>query len=213
MFLQNFGSLTIPAEKSVTVTREDLTDETLMMAFKEGDERAFQILFLRHRKALYGYLLRFLGQAQAAEEAFQEVFLRLIRSAQQYKSSSRFTSWLYSITRNYCIDQSRKRRFRNHVSLDEKAGEQVVPLKELVASNEAGADDRLTEKNLQSALHRILQGLNLEQREVFLMREFQGLTFEDIARLTKTSANTVKSRMRYALQSIQKELVQCGFCD
>jgi RNA polymerase sigma-70 factor (ECF subfamily) len=189
---------------------QNLPDEELFTAFKKGDEQAFDFLLGRHQKPLYNFLYRTLGNLEAAEEALQEVFLRVIRSADEYRPSAKFTTWLYTIARNFCIDYGRKQRFRRHLSLDTKEDDDAEPLQNSFAAHEASADEQVSAQQLEKILYTILDELAPEQKEVFLLRETQGLQFDEIAKMTKVSVNTVKSRMRYALMAIQKKFEEYG---
>lgn len=196
------------------VTRES-SDEDLMQAFKRGDKTAFGFLLDRHQKPLFNFVLKYLRNPEAAEEAFQEIFLRIIRSSAEYKVSAKFTTWLYTVARNYCIDQLRKGRFRQHVSLEQPLGEGDDPatLHDRLADDGHGADHAASAQQLETKLFAVLDEMPEDQKEVFLLREYQGLKFEQIAVLTRSSINTVKSRMRYALKFLQKKFSGIGLSD
>lgn len=204
---QNRAVLTNDKTKSTLANLSSQTDEELIRLFKKGNEQAFQIVLSRHHKPLFNFIYKFTRNKQAAEESFQEVFLRVIRSIDDYKPTAKFTTWLYTIARNYCIDFCRKEKFRNHLSIDQ---EDFFGQPKQFASKDPGSDQQIRRKEIQENLWKILDSLSLEQKEVFVMREYQGLPFDEIARITKTSTNTAKSRMRYALQAIKKEFVQLG---
>lgn len=189
---------------------QGLPDEELFGAFKKGNEQAFDVLLGRHQKPLYNFLYRILGNLEAAEEALQEVFLRAIRSADEYRPSAKFSTWLYTIARNFCIDYGRKQKFRRHLSLETKDDNDSEALQNAFASQEATADNRVSAQQIERILYQILDELAPEQKEVFLLRETQGLQFDEIAHITKVSVNTVKSRMRYALMTIQKRFEEFG---
>ena len=187
------------------------SDEDLMRDFQKGDVRAFQVLVDRYQKPILNFTFRYLRNREAAEEAHQEVFLRLVKAAGDYRPTAKFSTWLYTLARNFCIDQNRKNVFRNHQSLDEKIGnDETFSRLDRMSSNEAGAEEESSAKELEGHLYRILDELNPEQKDVFLMREMQQLSFEEIAEITHVSSNTVKSRMRYALQAIQKRFAELG---
>lgn len=208
--LKVVGVLTNLDSKSDAENINNLPDEALVKAFQKGDEQSFQVLLARHKKPVYNFLFKFLGNREAAEEAFQEVFLRVVKFIGDYKPSAKFTTWLYTIARNYSIDYSRKEKFRRHLSLDDRDNNEYSPLQNQVASNDFGADELTSANELEALLYKILDGLNPEQKEVFLMRETQGLQFDEIAKIIGVSVNTVKSRMRYALQAIQKKFIELG---
>jgi RNA polymerase sigma-70 factor (ECF subfamily) len=206
------NNLAIAEDRSRLRERVSVRDEDLMKAFQKGEVQAFETLLARHRRPLFNFLFKFLGNAESAEEAFQEVFLRIVRSSADYQPSAKFTTWMYTVARHYCIDHARKEKFRHHVSLENKVsgGDEAETLASRFATSEPGADKTSSAKELEAHLLRILDELNPEQKEVFLLREFQGLQFDEIATVTNVSTNTVKSRMRYALQAIQKKFQDLG---
>jgi RNA polymerase sigma-70 factor (ECF subfamily) len=104
------------------VSYQQISDEDLMKSYTQGDVHAFQELVSRHQIGVYNFLVRYLGQRENAEEAFQEVFVRVIKSSPSYTPQAKFSTWLYTIARNYCIDLSRKGRFRKTTSLSDETG-------------------------------------------------------------------------------------------
>ncbi|EKD50928.1 MAG: hypothetical protein ACD_62C00395G0018 [uncultured bacterium] len=186
-----------------------LSDEDLFALYQKGNYEAFPVLLARYRKPLYNFLHRLLGNTETADEAFQETFMRVIKSANEYKPTAKFSTWLYTIARNYGIDQKRKERFRNHMSLDDVNDQTANQVDQALSSN-AQIAEITTTKELQAHLRAGLNELSSEQREVFVLREFQGLSFDEIGKVTGTSVNTVKSRMRYALTGLQKIFLELG---
>jgi RNA polymerase sigma-70 factor, ECF subfamily len=189
-------------------------DQRLMVAFKKGDAKAFERLLARHKKAIYNFCLRMLGDRAAAEDALQEVFLRVVRSAKDWESHAKLTTWLYTIARNHCIDAIRKAGYRKTASLDqtldpnEEAG---GTLGDRVSDEESVTPDRGAESSrLREKLAAAIASLSEDQREVFVMREYSGMPFKDIASVVGVPENTVKSRMRYALEHLRSHLARQG---
>lgn len=189
-------------------------DQRLMNAYKKGDAKAFERLLARHKKAIYNFCLRMLGDRSAAEDALQEVFLRVVRSAKDWESQAKFTTWLYTIARNHCIDAIRKAGYRKTASLDqtldpnEEAG---GTLGDRVSDEESVTPDRGAESSrLREKLASAIASLSEDQREVFVMREYAGMPFKDIASVVGVPENTVKSRMRYALEHLRSHLARQG---
>jgi RNA polymerase sigma-70 factor (ECF subfamily) len=183
-------------------------DEALMVRYQKGETRAFEILLQRHQKPLFNFVLRFVGAREQAEDVVQEVFLRVIKAAASYQAQAKFTTWLYTIARNLCTDQSRRAKHRKTRSLDQSmSGEaEGQSLHDVVASSAAGADRSLMDAQFRERLMGALGSLADEQREVFLLREVAGLPFKDIADVVGAPENTVKSRMRYALEKLREQL-------
>ena len=189
------------------------TDEDLLAGFQAGDAEAFERLLRRHRGPLFSFLQRMVGDRQRAEDLTQEAFLRLVRAAGRWEARAKFKTWLYTVARNLCADQSRRDRFRRTDSLDAPApGSEgdSLPLVERVASDGPLPDRAADSALVRPALERALSSLPGEQREVFLLREQAGLPFKEIASLLACNENTVKSRMRYALEGLRKHLQAAG---
>lgn len=186
----------------------DQADEDLMVLYQQGEVRAFEILLGRHRKSVYNFILRFVGDKETAEDLLQETFMRVIKGADAYKRQAKFTTWLYTIARNLCVDQTRRRKHRRHASLDAPmdTSEESGSLMDVIASNEMASDRKSVNKQLFATMQRAIAALSEEQREVFLMREFLDLPFKQIADVVGVPENTVKSRMRYALEKLRLEL-------
>src|SRR5438876_8145881 len=98
---------------------QERTDEELLAAYQQGDVGAFELLLRRHRAPLFTFLLRMLGDRERAEDLAQETFLRIVKGAAAWEQRARFQTWLYTIARNLCVDQSRRDRFRRSDSLDQ----------------------------------------------------------------------------------------------
>jgi RNA polymerase sigma-70 factor, ECF subfamily len=191
------------------------SDEELMAAYKGGDPAAFRVLVERHNAPVYRFCLRALRSPEAAADATQEIFLRVVRNAAGWEPKAKFTTWIYTIARNHCIDEARKGRFRKTESLNETVGKDGEGEEriERVAS-EVPASDRVAHgTRLRKAIDDAVAELPEEQREVFLMREVSGMQFKDIAEAVGVGENTVKSRMRYALTALKKVLSAKGFND
>jgi RNA polymerase sigma-70 factor (ECF subfamily) len=195
--------------------RADREDSELMARYKKGDARAFEALLARHRTGVFNFCLRMLGERTSAEDAMQEVFLRLVRGAKDWERQAKFTTWLYTIARNHCIDALRKASYRKTASLDQplkgEEGQDGASLGERVADEESIAPDRGAESGrLRVVLARAVASLPAEQREVFVMREHAGMPFKEIADVVGVPENTVKSRMRYALEHLRTFLAKAG---
>jgi RNA polymerase sigma-70 factor (ECF subfamily) len=180
-----------------------------MIRFQSGDRSAFALLVRRHQTPLYNFALRQLRSAPLAEEVVQDAFVRVVNSAGEFKHEARFSTWLYTIARNLCIDQMRKRALRRHPSLDEpkRAEEADGPtLGDQTADASANVERAASSTEIRERVVAAIDTLPDEQREVFLMREVSNLPFKEIADIVGVSENTVKSRMRYALERLQAAL-------
>ncbi|ADO73213.1 RNA polymerase sigma factor [Stigmatella aurantiaca] len=193
----------------------ETSDEGLMLAFQAGDARAFEALVRRHRMPVFNFILRFTGHPARAEDVLQETWLKVVRSARDYKPRAKFTTWLYTIARNLCVDSARKESYRQASSLEAPSGvgagaEEGRSLGETLPDTGEGPERGAYNARVRPLLTRALASLPEEQREVFVLREYSGIAFKDIAEVTGVSENTVKSRMRYALEGLRRRLTELG---
>ncbi|MHB8874271.1 MAG: RNA polymerase sigma factor [Myxococcaceae bacterium] len=191
------------------------TDEQLMLAFKSGDARAFEALVRRHRTPVFNFILRFTGNRARAEDLLQEAWLKVVRGAGDYEPKARFTTWVYTIARNLCVDSARKESYRHTESLDAPVGASDDGDGRLLGEAIPDRDGANPERGAHAArmrplIEQALAALPDEQREVFLLREYAGVAFKEIAQVTGVPENTVKSRMRYALEGLRKRLGEVG---
>jgi len=186
----------------------DDSDESLMLRYRDGDVRAFELLVTRHRKPLFNFILRFVRDTAQAEDVTQETFLRLVKGADAYERQAKFTTWLYTIARNLCVDAARRGKHRKAASLDAPLGDEdgSASLLDLVPDGAAGVDRQAQSRELAVRLRQAIEALPDEQREIFLLREVADLQFNEIANVIGCPENTVKSRMRYALEKLREAL-------
>jgi RNA polymerase sigma-70 factor (ECF subfamily) len=188
-----------------------ISDEALMLKYAKGDVGAFEQLVERHKRPLFGYLCRVLKNRESAEDTFQEVFIRVMKARSTYRRKAKFSTWLYRIAHNACIDALRREKYRKTESLSkpkDAGGESELTLLDALPSPNPGPDVEFDRKQFSEALKKCIERLSPEQREVFILRQYQNLPFQEIARATGATESTVKSRMRYALKSLRKMLVE-----
>lgn len=189
-----------------------IPDEELMTRYAAGDLDAFSTLVSRHERPLFNFILRSCRRHDLAQELLQDTFMRVIQSAARYHQSAKFTTWIYTIARNLCIDHARKNARRTEISLNQPAyNSHDNPNNTSKLDNLADTNPRSQSANHERAEFRqhllnALDALPEEQREVFIMREISGLKFQDIAEITKCPLPTTKSRMRYALEALRLHL-------
>ncbi|WP_210556902.1 MULTISPECIES: RNA polymerase sigma factor [unclassified Pseudomonas] len=178
------------------------SDETLLARYREGDGAAFEILYARHRQGLYRFLLGLSGKPELADEVFQDTWLSLIRSTSQPQGRATFRTWLFQIARNRLIDHWRKHGA--HQPLHDSYDEQLHEIGDETHDPEQLLNLSRDSQRLESAL----QTLPADQREVFLLRAHGDLDLAQIASLTETPLETVKSRLRYAQHKLRRLLAE-----
>jgi RNA polymerase sigma-70 factor, ECF subfamily len=189
----------------------DETDEQLMHAYRAGDARAFEVLLERHERKVWGFLRRSVGDAILAEDLLQEVFLRVIKARAEWKGEAKFTTWVYAIARNLCVDHARRAVHRDARSLDAPAragGDDENPetLYDRVQSGGRDAEGLASDGQVRARVDAAVAALPPDQREVFLLREVMDMPFAEIAVVVGAPEPTVKSRMRYALERLREAL-------
>ncbi|MCA9547543.1 MAG: RNA polymerase sigma factor [Myxococcales bacterium] len=183
-------------------------DEDLMEAYRDGDVAAFEELLSRHERKVYAFILRHVRDREIAHDLLQEAFLRVVKNAKRYTRQAKFTTWLYTIARNLCVDHARRMVHRRHKSLDQPQGADADG-QTLLERLPGTSPDGHTHADAQQVTGRVeaaIAGLSEDQREVFVMRQFQSLKFREIADIVGVSENTIKSRMRYALENLRLAL-------
>jgi len=178
-----------------------------MQAFQTGDVQSFKVLFGRYETPVFAFLLRQCGNRDTAADLAQDVFFRVVRGAGSFHYQSKFSTWIYTIARNAAVDAARKARHRNHPSLDDGPNPDGPRLGERIASERPGPDRGATGERLKVDIVEAVEKLPPDQREVFLLREYHGLSFNEIAEVVGAKVGTVKSRMRYALEALRRELM------
>ncbi len=172
-----------------------MDDESLMEEVRRGSPEAFEVLYDRHHRAAFNFLLRFLGDYRAAEDLLQETFLRVFTHRETYRPAATFKTWLFTIARNLLIDRGRLARTRPEALGDESLREVADPSPDPLAVLEG----RSLEERLQAAVKR----LPPFQREVVLLSRFAGLSHDEIAHVTGASPGAVRAALHRALRRLR----------
>jgi RNA polymerase sigma-70 factor (ECF subfamily) len=189
----------------------DMTDDELLDRFVAGESAAFAVLLTRYQRPVYNFILRTVRDTEAAADLLQEVFSRVVQRSGEFNHESKVSTWLYAIARNQCIDHLRRMKHRRHASLDGSSPRQDADgpgsaWVERLAREQPDVDREAAAGGLRSRIATAVEILSEEQREVFLMRELQHMPFAEIALVVGVSENTIKSRMRYALEHLKAAL-------
>jgi RNA polymerase sigma-70 factor (ECF subfamily) len=183
--------------------RSDATDEALLAEYAAGNAGAFTRLYERHERPVFRFLLRSLGNQAAADEVMQEVWFAVVRNARNYEPRAKFTTWLYGIARTKLIDHWRARD--PAMSYDAEAAND--PDENWVEALPAAASVQPEVQALSRAQARAfvtaVEQLPAAQREAFLLHVEADLTLEEIAQTTGAGTETVKSRLRYAMNKLR----------
>ena len=172
-------------------------DTELISAYIRGDERAFEILYHRYKRQLYGYLNNLQrGSSIDPDDVFEETWLKVIDKLPKYREQGRFSAWLFRLGHNIFIDKIRK---NGGVALQSIDREDMPELPEPEHRQPAG---EMANAELGKEIEKAVHSLSAEQREVFLLRQ-QELSFKEIATIQNCPVNTVLSRMHYAIKNLR----------
>lgn len=189
-----------PVEYAAPMTANP-TDAALMFRYRDGDTQAFELLYRRHNDALYRYLLRLSLNRATAEDLYQEVWSRIIKSRDRYRPTAKFTTYLYRIAHNCFIDFVRRnKRYASDMQVDDA---DLVDTRDL-------PEDQAERQRFRQRLFSALGQLPAEQRDVFLLHEEAGLNLDEIAVTTGVNRETAKSRLRYANKKLRAAFAADG---
>ena len=183
------------------------TDEELVARSIGGDTQSFNELILRWERPIYALAYRTIGREEDARDVCPETFLRAFRALPGFRGQAKFSSWLYRIALNLCRDWIRRERRAQVVQAPEN-----VDLVEMAAALEPAesVEDLVARKDLARAVERAMAGLPEEQRTAIILKEYHGLTFQEIADLVGCPLSTVKTRLYQGLTVLRRELAKSG---
>jgi RNA polymerase sigma factor (sigma-70 family) len=185
--------------------QQTTSDESLMLAYRDGDAGAFDQLYARHRSGLHRFIRRSIASDGIADEVFQDVWMRAIDAAKTYEPRAKFITWLYTIAHNRMMDHFRSSGRADLVSIDNDDTAIELPASDLLRP-----ETQTARKQLASRILAALDELPAVQREAFLMQQEGDLSVEDIAQATGVNRETAKSRLRYALGKLRRDLADLG---
>ena len=180
--------------------------DALIARAREGDKSAQGKLVQLWYKRIYNFAYKFFFDHDLAMEAAQKTFIAMHKNLTNLNETSRFRSWLYTIAVNFCREEMRRKKTARSVSLHDLRPGEAEDSYQWERSGERGEDPEkiLRQSELSDLLQKCLMELSEEQREVVIMKEYEGLKFREIAEALNISENTVKSRMYYGLDGLKK---------
>ena len=184
----------------------------LVKACQEGDPAAFNLLVWRWEKPLYNFVYKYVGDATLAEDLVQDTFLKVLKSISRYTYQGSLSTWLYRIAINLCTDHLKRKRLpmvSMHDYYTTGSGERVY-VQDRIRDETARTDESLKAEEREELVRRLLAGLPEEERIVILLKEYQELTFREIAEVLDVPDGTVKSRLYHGLRSMRESLERTG---
>ena len=174
----------------------EMTDEKLMQQYAKGDARAFDQLYARHRAPLYRYFVRQVNNPATANDLYQGAWEKIIKGREKYRTTAPFKLWMYRVAHNHLVDHYRRMRPEDSVEPDTLSDTRADPSQGVIDSEQ------------NELLRAGITALPVEQRNTLLLQLETGLKMEDIARVTGVGRETVKSRLRYAVNYLKRSLVE-----
>ncbi|MDX1679841.1 MAG: sigma-70 family RNA polymerase sigma factor [Akkermansiaceae bacterium] len=193
----------IMEQEPSTASAEGSLDHMLMQRIGQGDEEAFAQLIERHQNMVVGTVAKMLGNASEAEDISQQVFLRIWKHARRYKPNAKFTTYLFTITRNLVFNEIRRRNRRKEVSSDER---QEVSRKEIADAPQYRPDREMERQELSDLVDKAIARLPEQQRLAVVLRRYEQMPYEDIAEVLDLSLSAVKSLLFRARTSLREAL-------
>lgn len=181
------------------------TDNQLILAFQNGDNKALEILLARHKEKIFSSIQFLVKDKYLAEDIFQDVFIKIIDTVrnEKYTEEGKFLPWVMRIAHNMCVDHFR--RIKRGPTVKTSDDHDIF---EVLNFCDKSADDRLIKGQSHDRVRRILDLLPSEQREVIVLRHYADLSFKEIAEMTNCSINTALGRMRYGLINMRRMIAE-----
>ena len=187
------------AEKRVLNDR----DVGLMLRVKEGDNEAFELLVELHQSAVIGTVAKMLGGASEAEDIAQQVFIRIWKSAKRYQPQAKFTTWMFTITRNLVFNETRRRKRKPTVSVEEREEESHQQVEDVHSTT---PDQDVLHSELERAVDDAIQALPDKQRLAVVLRRYEEMPYDEIGRVLSMSVPAVKSLLFRARTQLKESL-------
>jgi RNA polymerase sigma-70 factor (ECF subfamily) len=185
----------------------DRNEKLLVSKAKAGDVAAFEQLIEAYQKKVYNLALRMTGNQEDAADLAQEAFIRVFRSISGFKEQSSFSTWIYRITTNVCLDEIRKRKNRKVISIDEDIHMDDGEMKRQIVSDDPLPDEMAERAELRNIVNDAINSLPEDQKVVITLRDLNGLSYEEIAQVLGIPGGTVKSRINRARQALRNVLL------
>lgn len=182
-----------------------LEEQALLARAQAGDVQAFERLVAAYERKVYNLAYRLTGNHDDASDVAQEALIKVYTSLGDFRGDSSFSTWLYRVVSNACLDELRRRKRQRATSLDEPLATDDGALARQLAASGDGPEEALARKELRATVQLAIQNLDEEHRVVIILRDIQGHSYQEIADYLGLSLGTVKSRLNRARAALQKK--------
>jgi len=185
---------------------KEVSSEDLMARIAEGDQDVFEVLVDRYQTSILNLIYRFVGDRTQAKDLAQEVFIRVWQAAKTYRPEAKFTTWIYRITANLCFNELKSARRKKWFSFNRSDEDGKHTFEETLSDSGPSAEDLLLEKERSRQIYDALQSLPENQRMAVILKRYDDLSYEEIARVIGCSVPAVESLLVRAKRTLQKKL-------
>lgn len=186
---------------------QENTEIHLIESAKKGDIEAFENLIQKNETMIYNITYRMMNHTEDAKDISQEVFLKAFRNIKKFNEKSNFSTWLYRIAINTCIDELRKQKNKSHISIEEKIHYLDSTLEKQFASEEQTPEDALLSHEQKTEINKAIHSLSTDHKTILILRDLEGFSYSEISKITKLSLGTVKSRLARAREQLRNTLL------
>ena len=182
-------------------------DVVLMQRVRKGDQAAFRELFAKHNEAIVNFAFRFVGNRHRAEELTQDAFLQIFRARSRYEAKARFTTYLYRVVTNLCLNELRRFEYHGKTEpLEGRPNEEGEASREFADDNVPEAEDLLAGVETGTRIQKVLDKLPANQKSALLLSRVEGLSYAEVAECLETTESAVKSLIFRATQTLREQL-------
>lgn len=182
---------------------DNASEEILIINSLNGDMLSFKRLVEYYQPYVYSVAFRFLNNKADSEDIVQECFIRVWKNLKRYNSNYRFSTWIYKIVTNLCLDQYRRKKRSYLVNIEDLSGIESIP-----ASGETDAERMVINKEMKKLVSKTVEKLSPKQKMVFILRDLEGLDIIEIVRIMNLSPGKIKSNLYYARKKLRQQLEQ-----
>lgn len=191
-----------------------MDEKELIKKIIKGEKEYFREIINKYKNVVYNHSRNFLRNTQEAEDATQEIFINIFNNLKKFRGDSKLSTWIYRITVNTCKNKLKQmKRIKANIMeemTDEDNDESKKVLEDIKEDEEKEPDNIFAQKNLRSVIYKNMKTLSDEQRNVIILRDIDGLSYEEIAKIMKTSVSAVKSKLFRARENLREMLEKEG---
>lgn len=181
-------------------------EKTLIKKAKKGNIKAFEKLIVKHEKIAYNTAYRLFNNEEDAKDITQEAFIKVFKNIKNFNESSSFSTWIYRIVTNTCLDEMRKRKGKETESLDENIEMEDSSIKKDVEDVSTDLEKNIIEKEEKQEIHNAIHSLKEDYKTVIILKDIQGFKYDEISKILECSVSTVKTRVRRGRNNLKEIL-------